>query len=255
MTVRADDTRYLERPGGGRLAYCLTAGRAPTVVYLCGMTTPMSDPKALHIEALCRDRGNACLRFDYQGRSGSSGDYDEGTLTRRLDDTLSVVDALTEGPLVLVGYSMGGCLMLLAALAIPDRIAGLAGIAPGVDFADCLEAALTPEERTTLERDGRIVRTSPEYPDEPWVVTRALIEDAKRHRLLDASIAIDCPVRLLHGTADPDAPWEGSVRVAERLSSADVEVTLLKGWGHRLQDEASLRRVGALVEELLDRLG
>ena len=108
---------------------------APTAVYFCGMSTPLWDPKAVAMEAVCRQRGNASLRFDYQGRSGSSGDYDDGTLSTRLEDALSLIDAFTEGPLVLVGYSMGGWLAFLAALSRLERMAGLLAIAPGIDFA------------------------------------------------------------------------------------------------------------------------
>ena len=129
------------------------------------------------------------------------------------------------------------------------------GIAPGVDFGDRLEAALTPVEPAALDRGGRLARASPEYPDDPWTVTRAMVEDAERRRLLDAPIAIDCPVRLLHGAADPDVPADVSVRLAERLMSGDVEVTLLKNAGHLLRDDAHVARVAALLGEVLDRVG
>ncbi len=255
MTGEAQETEFLDRPGGGRLAYALSPGAPPTVVYFCGMSTPMWDPKALAIEARCRARGTACLRFDYQGRSGSSGDYDEGTLTTRLEDARAVIGGLTQGPLVLVGYSMGGWLAFVTALAIPERIAGLLGIAPGIDFVDWINDKLTPEDLATLRREGRITRTSPDYPGEPWVTTLALIEDAERHRILGGPVRLDCPVRLVHGMADADAPWEVCLRTAEALTSGDVEVTLLKGVGHLLRDEGEVERIAALLEELLDRVG
>jgi pimeloyl-ACP methyl ester carboxylesterase len=116
------------------------------------------------METLCRDRGIASLRFDYQGRSGSSGDYDDGTLSSRLNDALSLIDELTEGPLVLVGYSMGGWLAFLAALRRTERLAGLLAIAPGIDFVDWINDKLSAEDIATLHRDGRLVRTSPDYP-------------------------------------------------------------------------------------------
>ena len=255
MTGQNGETQFIERPGGGRLAYALSPGAAPTVVYFCGMSTPMSDPKALAIEARCRARGTACLRFDYQGRSGSSGDYDEGTLTTRLADARAVIDGLTRGRLVLAGYSMGGWLALLTALAMPGRVAGLLGIAPGIDFVDWIDDRLTPEDRAMLRRDGRITRTSPDYPGEPWVTTLALIEDAERHRILGGPVRLDCPVRLIHGLADADAPWEVCLRAAEALTSGDVEITLLKGVGHLLRDAGEVEPIAALLEELLDRVG
>ncbi len=255
MAGKAEDTQFLDRPGGGRLAYALSPGAPPTVVYFCGMSTPMWDPKALAMEACCRARGAACLRFDYQGRGGSSGDYDEGTLTTRLADAGAVIGGLTRGRLVLAGYSMGGWLAFLTALAMPDRVAGLLGIAPGIDFVDWIDDKLTPEDLATLRREGRITRTSPDYPGEPWVTTLALIEDAGRHRILGGPVRLDCPVRLIHGLADADAPWEVSLRTAEALTSGDVTITLLKGAGHRLRDAAEVEPIAALLEELLDRVG
>jgi pimeloyl-ACP methyl ester carboxylesterase len=217
-----------------------------------GHTCDHRDPKALAMEALCRRRGYASLRFDYQGRSGSSGDYDDGTLGTRLDDALSVIDEFTEGPLVLVGYSMGGWLAFLAALRRTERLAGLMGIAPGIDFVDWINDKLSSEENVALHRDGRVVRTSPDYPGETWITTLALIEDAENHRLLTGPIEIDCPVRLIHGLADPDAPWEVSPRTAEQLTSADVEVILLKDAGHILRSDREVERFMDVFGELLD---
>ena len=255
MSGQNAEIQFIERPGGGRLAYTLSPGAAPTVVYFCGMSTPMWDPKALAIEARCRARGTACLRFDYQGRSGSSGDYDEGTLTSRLEDARAVIDGLTRGPLVLAGYSMGGWLAFLTALAMPGRIAGLLGIAPGIDFVDWIDDRLTPEDRAALRRDGRVTRTSPDYPGEPWVTTLAMLEDAERHRILGGPVRLDCPVRLVHGMADGDAPWQVCVRTAEALTSGDVTITLLKGVGHLLRAADEVELIAALLEDLLDRVG
>lgn len=252
MIGAAAETRFFERADGVRLAYALTPGRSPTAVYFCGMSTPMGDPKAVAMEALCRQRGYASLRFDYQGRSGSSGDYNDGTLSTRLDDALSLIDQLTEGPLVLVGYSMGGWLAFLAALRRVERLAGLMGIAPGIDFVDWINDKLSADDIAALHRDGRIVRTSPDYPGETWVTTLALIEDAERHRLLHGPIGIDCPVRFVHGLADPDAPWEVSPRAAEKLTSKDVEVSLLKDVGHILRDDREVGRIMTVFGGLLD---
>lgn len=252
LTGAAAETRFFERDDGVRLAYALSPGESLTAVYFCGMSTPLWDPKALAMEALCRRRGYASLRFDYQGRSGSSGDYDDGTLGTRLDDALSVIDEFTEGPLVLVGYSMGGWLAFLAALRRTERLAGLMGIAPGIDFVDWINDKLSSEENVALHRDGRVVRTSPDYPGETWITTLALIEDAENHRLLTGPIEIDCPVRLIHGLADPDAPWEVSPRTAEQLTSADVEVILLKDAGHILRSDREVERFMDVFGELLD---
>lgn len=255
MANTESEIQFFERADGVRLAYALTPGRSPAAVYFCGMSTPLWDPKAMAMEALCRKRGNASLRFDYQGRSGSSGDYDDGTLSSRLDDALSLIDNLTEGPLVLVGYSMGGWLAFLAALRRTERLAGLLAIAPGIDFVDWINDKLSAEDIEIMHRDGRLVRTSPDYPGETWATTLAMIQDAESHRLLNGPINIDCPVRFVHGLDDPDAPWEVSPKTAEKLTSTDVEVTLLKDAGHILRDDHEVERIMAVFGDLLDVAG
>jgi pimeloyl-ACP methyl ester carboxylesterase len=158
---------------------------------------------------------------------------------------------VASGPLVLVGSSMGGWIMLLAALARPDRIAGLIGLAPAPDFTEALIwNRLSDEERDRLLRAGRLVQPSA-YSEEPTIITRALIEEGRRHLLLSAPIGIRCPVRLLHGMADPDVPHRLSLDLAERLVSNDVCVTLIKDGDHRLSREQDLGRLGTIVEELI----
>ena len=252
MTAAATETQFFDRHDGVRLTYALTPGQSLTAVFFCGMSTPLWDPKALAMEALCRQRGYTSLRFDYQGRSGSSGDYDDGTLSTRLDDALSVIDEFTDGPLVLVGYSMGGWLAFLAALRLSERLIGLLGIAPGIDFVDWINDKLSAEDIAALHRDGRITRTSPDYPGESWITTLAMIEDAENHRLLTGPIEINCPVRLVHGLADPDVSWEISRRTAEQLTATDVEVILLKDVGHILRNDREVGRIMDIFGELLD---
>jgi pimeloyl-ACP methyl ester carboxylesterase len=244
----------LARPAGGAIAYHKTAGRSPTVVFLTGLRSDMTGGKALALEALCRARGQAFLRFDYRGHGESSGRFEETTISDWLEDALAAIDALTEGPLLLVGSSLGGWLMLLAARARPDRVRGLVGIAAAADFTeDLMWQGFSAGQRETLMRAGRLALPS-EYSPEPTVVTRALIEDGKRHLLLRETIPFEGPVRLIHGLEDPDVPWQTSLRIGERLAATDVEITLVKGGGHRLSEPHDLARLCDAVTKLSDQL-
>ena len=184
------------------------------------------------------------LRFDYSGHGASGGRFEDGTIGRWTDDALAVIDRLTEGPLMLVGSSMGGWIALLAALARPDRVAGLIGIAAAPDFTEALMwQAMTVEQRATLMRDGVLHRPS-QYGD-PYPITRALIEDGRTQLLLNAPIALDCPVRLLHGQATPTCRGNWRCASPSGVTSRDVQVILVKDGDHRLsrpQDLALLRR-------------
>ena len=236
---------------GVELAYLRTPGSAPTAVFLPGFRSDMKGAKAAEVAALCAARGTGCLRLDYAGHGASGGRFEDGTVGRWTADALHLVDRLTEGPLVLVGSSMGGWIALLAALARPDRVAGLVGIAAAPDFTERLMwDAMLPAERATLLREG-VVHAPSEY-GEPPPTTRALIEDGRRHLLLDAPIPLACPVRLLHGQLDRDVPWETALRLSERLASPAVQVTLLKDGDHRLSRPADLALLRRTVTALLD---
>ena len=240
----------LQRGDGNTVAYAVTEGRAPTVVFLGGFRSDMTGTKAVALEAWAEKTGRAFLRFDYLGHGQSSGRFEDGTIGRWLDDSLAVLDQLTEGPLVLVGSSMGGWLSLLAARARPGRLAGLVLIAAAPDFTErLLLGGLSPRDRATLERDGRLERPS-QYSPEPSVFTWRLIEEGRRHLLLDRPLSLPCPVRLLHGQADPDVPWEYSLEIARHLDAPDVVTTFIKGGDHRLSTPADIARLVATVEEL-----
>jgi pimeloyl-ACP methyl ester carboxylesterase len=239
-----ETTGRLDRGDGIELAWARTEGAGPAIVFLPGFRSDMTGDKASSLAAFAAERGHAMLRFDYSGHGNSGGAFLDGTIGTWARDVLVVIDQLTEGKLILVGSSMGGWLALLTARARPGRIAALVGIAAAPDFTEALMwEAMTFEERATLMREGVLMVPS-RYGD-PYPVTRALIEDGRQHLLLGAPIALDCPVRLLQGQADPDVPWEMALRVAERLTAADVRVTLIKDGDHRLsrpQDLALLRR-------------
>ncbi len=240
----------LDRGDGVGLAYVLSLGAAPGVVFLPGYMSDMAGDKALAVEALCRERGQACLRLDYSGHGESGGAFEDGTIGSWTDDALLLIDRLTKGPLVVVGSSMGGWIALRVALARPARVVGLIGIAAAPDFTETLMwDAMAPPEQAVLQRDG-VLRVPSAYGGEQ-VITRALIEDGRRHLLLQAPVPIDCPVRLLHGMRDPDVPWETALRLADRLTSEDVRVLLVKDGNHRLSRPADIDLLCRTVAEML----
>ena len=211
----------------------------------------MTGIKATFLDEFCAARGLGLLRFDYSGHGASSGRFEDGTIGRWLEDAIAIIDRASEGPLILVGSSMGGWIMLLAALARPGRVAGLIGLAPAPDFTEALIwDGLTDDERDRLSRTGRLEIPS-DYSEEPTIFTRALIEEGRRHLLLSAPIGIRCPVRLLHGMADPDVPYRMSLELAQRIAGEDVRVTLIKNGDHRLSRADDLALLGATIEELV----
>ncbi|HEY0206037.1 MAG TPA: alpha/beta hydrolase [Acetobacteraceae bacterium] len=228
-----------DRGDGVALAWVRTAGRGPCTVFLPGYRSDMEGAKALETEAFCAAHGLACLRLDYSGHGASGGAFTDGTIGRWTDDALYLVDHLTEGRLVLVGSSMGGWIALNAALARPERVQALVGIAAAPDFTeDLMWDAMMPGERLQLRRDG--VLPVPSAYGDPYPMTLALIEDGRRRLLLRAPIPLRCPIRLLQGMQDPDVPWETAMRLLDRLEGADVQVTLIGDGDHRLSRPADL---------------
>ncbi len=244
----------LERGPCEWVAYERHPGSSPEVLFLGGFASDMTGTKALYLDAHCRARGRAFTRFDYQGHGASSGRFEDGTIGRWVADALAVLDRVVQGPAVLVGSSMGGWIMLLLALARPERVKGLIGIAAAPDFTERLmRETMTPEERQTLARDGVLLQPS-DY-GEPLRITRELLDEGRDHLLLDQAIAIGCPVHLLHGQADPDVPFELSLELADRLESRAVTLELVKDGDHRLSREADLRRLAAALDRLLEAVG
>src|SRR4029077_17048808 len=179
-------------------------------------------------------RGRAYVRFDYFGHGASSGDFARGTIGRWREDAIAVIDSLTEGPQILIGSSMGGWIMLLAALARRERVAALVGLASAPDFTEeLLWPRLTSAQRDEIMEEGTLVLPS-DFDPAGYLYTRAVIEDARRHLLLQPQIALDMPVRLAHGLPDQSVPWRFSLSLAGHLTSRDVAVTLVKGGDHRL---------------------
>jgi pimeloyl-ACP methyl ester carboxylesterase len=242
--MTAEETGRLDRGDGVELAWRRLAGKQPGVVFLGGFNSDMTGSKAEDLAAFCAAYGQAFLRFDYSGHGASGGRFEDGTIGRWVADGEAVLDALTEGPQILVGSSMGGWIALLLALRRPERVAGLVGIAAAPDFTARIEATLPPDVRALIDRDG--VWHRPSAYGDPYPITRPLLEEGRQHLLLQTPVPITVPVRLLHGQQDPDVPWELSLRTAAALTGQDVEVTLVKDGDHRLsrpQDLLLLRRV------------
>lgn len=242
---------YLERAGRPRLAYRHVAGTGPTIVFLPGYMSDMAGGKATALFDWAAVEGRACLLLDYAGCGLSDGLFAEQNLLDWRGDVLDLIDARTEGPVIIVGSSMGGWLMLLTALALvqrdgPGRVAGLVGIAAAPDFTDW---GFSDAEKAIILAEGEL-REETSYSDQPYVTTRGFFLSGEANRLLTSEIPLSCPVRLLHGQEDGDVPPEISLRLSAALASEDVQVTLVKGGDHRLSRDADI----ALLIDTVARL-
>lgn len=242
-----------ETPDGRRLAYRRSAGATPGVVFLGGFRSDMSGTKASHLEDWTQARGQAFLRFDYTGHGLSSGDFEQGCIGDWARDAADAVGALTEGPQILVGSSMGGWIALLLARRMPERVAGLVGIAAAPDFTeDSMWAGFDAAQRRALAEAGRVEVPS-EYSDDPYPITARLIEDGRRHLVLRGPLELPFPVRLLQGMADVDVPYAVALRLAEHATCADLRLVLVKGADHRFSAPAELAVITAALDELIGR--
>ncbi len=236
-------------PNGYKLAYEMIEGSAPGVFFLTGFKSDMEGQKALALREYCVKHGIAFTRFDYGGHGASGGPFEEGTISTWLMDALQVFDCFTEGPMVLVGSSMGAWIALLLALERQPRVAGIIGIAPAPDFTEKLiwEAA-TSEQRAQLLSNGFFPIPNC-YGGEPYHITQQLIEDGRHHLLLDSPIAIDCPVWLLHGTKDADVPLDIAFKLIDCLPNA--RLTLVQDGNHRLSEPEHLQLLTDTLEHLI----
>lgn len=243
------DLQELSRPDGETIAYMALTGKHPGAVWLGGFKSDMTGTKAQALGDWAARENRSYVRFDYFGHGRSTGDFRNGTITRWRDDALAVIDGLTDGPQILVGSSMGGWLALLAATARPEKVAGLLLIAPAADFTEALLWTKLPDEaRRRIVEQGEWLRPSA-YDPEPYPITRELIEDGRKHLLMDKPIRLSCPVRILQGMQDPDVPWEHALKLA-RLIEGDVTTTFVKNGDHRLSTPENLK----LIERTLDGL-
>ena len=248
--------------GNGRLARRIAVrmrrgtGSNPGLVWLGGFMSDMGGTKAVALDQWAGAQGRACLRFDYSGHGESGGRFADGTISRWLEESLAVFDARCEGPQIVVGSSMGGWLALLLARELRQAprpkaaLAGLILIAPAVDFTEALMWQRFPEEiKREIETTGAWKRPS-QYSDQPYLITKGLIEDGRRHLLLGGLIETGCPVRILQGVQDPDVPWDHAVELVSRLAQDDVVLTLVKDGDHRLSRPEDIERLLAAVAEL-----
>lgn len=223
--------------------------RLPGVVFLGGFMSDMEGGKALHLEATCRARGQQYTRLDYRGHGQSGGVFAEAGISDWTGDAAAVIEAVTSGPQVLVGSSMGGWIMLLLANLLGARVQGLVGIAPAPDFVLRMEAAFTPAQKEELVSQGYTTRPT-EYSDDPYIVSQRLIEDGKQNLVLTEGHGFTGPVRILHGMEDDAVPWRESLELMDRLASADVRITYVKGGDHRLSEPDPLEMLDAAVSEV-----
>lgn len=239
---------------GLRLAFERQAGAKPTFMWCGGFKSDMSGTKAQALAEWARVRGQGFVRFDYSGHGQSDGAFTDGTIGAWAGDALGIIDQVTEGPLVLVGSSMGGWISLLASRARPRRIAGLLLIAPAADFTERLMWASFPiEVRRQIEETGRWERPSA-YDPEPYVITRRLIEDGRTHLLMDGPIPFAGPVRILQGGRDPDVPAAHAEALSELIQSPDLRFDLIPDGDHRLSRPQDIDRLIGVANELADRL-
>ncbi len=240
----------LQTAQGRRIAHHRVPGSGPGVVFLGGFRSDMTGTKAVFLHEWAQNRGRAFLRFDYSGHGASSGEFLDGSIGDWAEDAIAAFDALTQGPQVLVGSSMGGWIALLLARARPERVAALVGIAAAPDFTeDSMWQGFTPAQRAALMEAGHVDLPS-DYSDDPYRITRRLIEDGRQNLVLRAPLPLPFPVRLLQGTADTDVPPSVALRLLDHAESPDMRLTLVKGADHRFSDEACL----TLLADTLDSL-
>jgi len=243
----------LIRPDGQSIAYHHSAGETPGVIFCSGFMSDMQGTKATALEQAMKELGRSYTRFDYLGHGQSTGLFADGTISRWTDDALAVLDDCTAGPQVVVGSSMGGWIGLRMALLRPDRIAGFVGIAAAPDFTTRMRADMSPGALHDLETQGFWEEPS-DYSDEPYIITKKLLDDGSRNFVMEAPIHFDGPVHLLQGLRDDSVPWQTALDIQENLTSRDVVVSLIKEGDHRLSEPDDINRLVLAVETICAHL-
>ena len=249
-----EEPAFFSMPDGRQIAHRFASGTGPAVVFLPGYMSDMGGSKATAVFDWAKTQGRACLLLDYSGCGASSGGFAEGTLSRWAEEVGALIEAKCAkgfgGPVILIGSSMGGWLMLLVALAASQRIAGLIGIAAAPDFTDW---GYDASQKAALESGETLLEANP-YGPEPTPTHPALWRDGQANLVLGGPIALDCPVRLLHGQRDADVPFKVSLELAAALHSADIQVTLIKDGDHRLSRESDIALLLRTVSTLADQV-
>jgi len=244
---------YLSAQDGEKIAYKMSEGKGPTLIWCGGLKSDMEGGKATYLHDWAIEEGRSYIRFDYYGHGVSSGEFRDGTISRWAADVVQVMDELAQGDVILIGSSMGGWASLLATLHRPERVKGLLLIAPAPDFTQKLTwKEWTEEQRITLERDG-IVYVPSDY-DAPYEYSRALMEDGKKNQILDAPIKFDGPVHILQGAKDTVVPWDYSRQIVDVITGEDVDYTLVKNGDHSLSTPNDLDRLIRTAKELCRKL-
>ena len=246
MTRVEHPPEFVTRADGVRLAYRYLRGEGPTIIFLPGYMSDMQGGKAQALAEWANAQGHAMLRLDYSGCGESEGAFENGTLDIWRDDVLAVIAQATVGPIILIGSSFGGWLMLLLAEALGDQVTGLVGIAAAPDFTDW---DFNDADRATIAATGRIERPS-DYGYDPMVITQGFWQSGQSNLRLTGTVGIDCPVRLIHGQCDPDVPWETSLKLAAALRSSDVQTILVKDGDHRLSRDQDIALLIDVVAKL-----
>ncbi|MCF3973919.1 alpha/beta fold hydrolase [Paracoccus salsus] len=242
---------YLTTTEGRRIAYCRSAGQGPGIVFLGGFKSDMAGTKASYLQDWAQTQGRAFLRFDYSGHGESSGSFAEGCIGDWVQDARAVIEALTTGPQVLVGSSMGGWIALLLARAIPQRVAAMVTVAAAPDFTEQgYWAGFDAAQRDLLMRQGRIELPS-DYDDQPYVITRHLIEDGRNQLVMTQPLPLPFPVRMLQGTADADVPMDWALRLLKHADGSDIRLTLVKNADHRFSTPECLSLIGEAIADVL----
>nr|XP_012807629.1 palmitoyl-protein thioesterase ABHD10, mitochondrial [Jaculus jaculus] len=245
---------FLNRPELPSLAYKKLKGKSPGIIFIPGYLSDMNGTKALAIEEFCKSLGHAYIRFDYSGVGNSDGNVKECTVGKWRKDVLSIIDNIAEGPQILVGSSLGGWLMLHAAVARPEKVMALVGVSTAADGIVTKFHQLPLEVQKEIEIKG-VWSVPSKYSEEGYYnIEYSFIKEAEHHCLLHSPIPVTCPVRLLHGLKDDVVSWHTSLQVADRVISKDVDVILRKDSEHRMKEKADIQLIVYTIDDLIDKL-